>query len=142
VRISRWIGKVALIAATAYVCGCAHGTRDVRKVRTATPLARARAVGRANGQPDSGVMRTLVGRLADADPVVRLAAHEELRKRSGCDFGFVPWASDEERAEPLARWRAWLDQGAISQPQMARSVAPPRSPRKVPLAGSPQVPDP
>ena len=85
-RISGWIGKLALIAATVYVCGCAHGTRDVRRVRTATPLARARAVGRANGQPDSGVMRTLVGRLADADPVVRLAAHEELRKRSGCDF--------------------------------------------------------
>ena len=74
------------MAATASVCGCAHGPRDVRKVRTATPLARARAVGRANGQPDSQVMRTLVGRLADTDPVVRLAAHEELRKRTGCDF--------------------------------------------------------
>ncbi len=140
-RISGWIGKLALIAATVYVCGCAHGTRDVRRVRTATPLARARAVGRANGQPDSGVMRTLVGRLADADPVVRLAAHEELRKRSGCDFGFVPWASDEERAVPLQRWRAWLEQGGISQPPMARSVAPPSPPRKAPPAASPQVPD-
>jgi hypothetical protein len=139
VRISRWIGKVALIAGTAYVCGCAHGTRDVRKVRPATPLARARAVGRANGLPDSGAMRTLVGRLADADPVVRMAAHEELRKRSGCDFGFVPWASDEERALPLQRWRAWLEQGAISQPPMVMSVAPPSPPLKALPAGSPLV---
>jgi hypothetical protein len=142
VRISRWIGNVALIGVMAYVCGCAHGTRDVRKVRTATPLARARAVGRPNGQPDSGVMRTLVGRLADADPVVRLAAHEELRKRSGCDFGFVPWASDEERALPLERWRAWLEQGAPIHAPMARSVTSPSPPRKAPPAGSPQVPGP
>jgi hypothetical protein len=40
--------------------------------------------------------------------VVRLAASEELRKRTGKDFGFVAWASPEERATAIARWRSWL----------------------------------
>ncbi|HEX3450797.1 MAG TPA: hypothetical protein VHS97_21265 [Isosphaeraceae bacterium] len=138
-RIGRWIGKVAFIAATAYVCGCAHGTRDVRKVRTATPLARARAVGRPNGRSDSGVMRTLVTRLGDVDPVVRLAAHEELRKRTGVDFGYVPWASEEERALPMERWRAWVEQGNASQQPVARSIVAPSPPGKVLPAVNPQV---
>jgi hypothetical protein len=139
VRIGRSIVRVAFMAATASVCGCAHGPRDVRKFRTATPLARARAVGRANDQPDSGVMRTLVARLADTDPVVRLAAHEELRKRTGCDFGYVPWASDEERTLPMERWRAWVEQGTASRQPVARPKAAPSPPRKVLPAGSPQV---
>jgi hypothetical protein len=130
---------VAFIAATAYVCGCAHGPRDVRKVRTTTPLARARAVGRAKAHPDSEVMRTLVGRLADTDPVVRLAAHEELRRRTGCDFGYVPWASDEERALPMQHWRAWLEQGSASQQPVARSILAPSPPQKFLPAVSPQV---
>jgi hypothetical protein len=140
VRIGRRIVKVAFMAATASVCGCAHGPRDVRKVRSTTPLARARAVGRVNGQSDSQLMRTLVGRLADNDPVVRLAAHEELRKRTGFDFGYVPWASDEDRALPMQRWRAWVEQGTVSQQPVARPLAVPGPPRKVLPAGSPEVP--
>jgi hypothetical protein len=139
VRIGRWIAKVAFMAATACVCGCAHGPRDVRKVRTATPLARARAVGRTNGQPEFGVMRTLVVRLADTDPVVRLAVHEELRKRTGRDFGYVPWASDEERALPMQRWRAWVEQGEANQQPVAQPITAPNPPGKVLPAGTPQV---
>jgi hypothetical protein len=139
VRIGRWIVRLAFMAATVSVCGCAHGPRDVRKVRSTTPLSRARAVGRVNGQSDSQLMRTLVGRLADNDPVVRLTAHEELRKRTGFDFGYVPWANDEERALPMQRWRAWVEQGTVSQQPVARPVAVPSPPRKVLPAGSPEV---
>ena len=56
-------------------------------------------------------MPVLVDRLSDSDPVVRLAAHEELRKRTGRDFGYVPWASAEERAGPTESWRAFLGLG-------------------------------
>jgi len=41
------------------------------------------------------------------DEVVRLTAHDELRRRTGQDFGFVPWAGPAERAAAVARWRAW-----------------------------------
>jgi hypothetical protein len=56
------------------------------------------------------VIPALVNRLDDRDPVVRLAAYEELRQRTGQEFGYVPWASPEERAGAVGRWRAWIGQ--------------------------------
>ena len=44
---------------------------------------RARAVGLGRREPDSQVVPALVARLDDEDPVVRLAANEELRQRHG-----------------------------------------------------------
>ena len=78
-------------------------------------------------KPDSQVVPALVGRLGDADPVVRLAAHEELRRRTGRDFGYVPWASPEERSTAIDRWRAWLGQGEGSAAASAGAVAPGQS---------------
>jgi hypothetical protein len=75
-------------------------------------MVRARAVGLARNQPDSRAVPALVGHLGDDDPVVRLAAHEELRRRTGRDFGYVPWSSPEERSSAIGRWRAWLRQGS------------------------------
>src|SRR5262249_7321562 len=107
VSIGRSFGWLALAAVPALCCGCAHGPRDFRQIQDPAPLVRARAIGLGGGQPDSVVLPALVNRLADADPVVRLAAHEELRKRTGRDFGYVPWARPEERAAAIARWRDW-----------------------------------
>ncbi len=64
-------------------------------------------------KPDSQVLPVLLTRLGDSDPVVRLAAHEELRKRTGQDFGYLPWASPEERSSAIERWRA-LDVAGLS----------------------------
>ena len=61
-----------------------------------------------NPLKSSDGMAPLAERLSDSDPVVRLAAHEELRKRTGQDFGYVPWASPEERAGATERWRAFV----------------------------------
>ena len=91
--------------------GCAHGPRSFRKVQNQAPFVRARAVGLARRQPDSRALSALVERLSDGDPVVRLAAHEELRRRTGRDFGYVPWASAEERAGAISRWRNWVSHG-------------------------------
>src|SRR5262249_27469972 len=100
-----WIGRTALAAALALSWGGAHGPRHFGKIQHPAPLVRARAVGLARNEPDSRVIPALVGRLADDDPVVRLAAHEELRTRTGRDFGYVPWGSPEERANAVGRWR-------------------------------------
>jgi hypothetical protein len=112
VRIGPWIGRVALVVALAPALGCAHGPRRFGKIQHPAPLVRARAVGLARREPDSRAVPALVGRLADEDPVVRLAAHEELRRRTGRDFGYLPWASPEERSTAIDRWRAWLGQGS------------------------------
>ena len=75
-------------------------------------------------------MPALVGRSRDTDPVVRLAAHEELRKRTGRDFGYVPWASPEERAGAIERWRAFVGSGERKPRLPARPLAPPCRHRK------------
>jgi len=105
-------------------------------------LVRARAVGLGRRQPDSRVVPALVDRLADADPVVRLAAHEELRERTGRDFGFVPWASPDERASAIDRWRAWMGQGKVTPDQAAPPMALPVPPGKTLPAGTSQTPAP
>jgi hypothetical protein len=102
---------IAFAAVVACQSGCAHGPRRFSKIDSVAAIDRARAVGLAGRQPDSTVLPALVGRLGDSDPVVRLAAHEELRKRTGQDFGYVPWASGPERTDAIERWQAWLRNG-------------------------------
>jgi hypothetical protein len=110
--------------------GCAHGPRNFRKVKDPAPLVRARAVGLGRRQADSEVIPALVDRLSDSDAVVRLAAHEELRKRTGRDFGYVPWASPEERAGAVERWRAFVGQGRGSLDRMPPPPTLPSPPSK------------
>jgi hypothetical protein len=75
----------------------------------------------------------LLERLNDADPVVRLAAHEELRKRTGQDFGYRPWDDRAERAPAIARWQAWWS-GLASGPVQPspQQLQPARRQRLVP----------
>jgi hypothetical protein len=120
--------------------GCAHGPRNFRKVQSPAPLVRARAVGLGHRQADSQVMPALVDRLSDSDPVVRLAAHEELRKRTGRDFGYVPWASPEERAGAIEQWRAFVGQRRGSPDRMARPLASPSPQSKTLPGGTSQAP--
>jgi hypothetical protein len=87
--------------------GCSIAPRNFRALHDPAPLVRARAVGLGRDLPDTLVIPALIDRLEDPDPVVRLSAHEELRRRTGQDFGFVAWADPPERSAAVARWRAW-----------------------------------
>ncbi len=134
VRMGRWIGVFVLAAAMAVASGCAHGPRRFEKVESPAPVVRARAVGLGQRRPDHEVLPVLVARLGDTDPVVRLAAHEELRKRTGQDFGYLPWASPEERSSAIERWRAWMSQGQpgiTPSPQLTSTAAPRRTVRRI-----------
>lgn len=112
------------------LAGCARGPLTTRKMKQGAPLAQARAIGLARRAPDSRVLPALVGQLDNSDPVVRLAAHEELRRRTGQDFGYVPWAPPEERATAVGRWRDWLGQGSFATAQALKSPSSPASPGK------------
>ena len=138
--MARAIRGAILLVAVGPLSGCAHGPRSFRKVDNPSPLVRARAVGLARRQSDSRVMAPLVERLSDSDPVVRLAAHEELRKRTGQDFGYVPWASPEERAGATERWRAYLGFAKKNPDLPPLPVAPAAPPSKVLPAASGQAP--
>ena len=136
-RMGRSIGTVVLAAALAPSWGCAHGPRQFENIEATAPLVRARAVGLSAKRPDSEVLPALLTRLGDSDPVVRLAAHEELRKRTGQDFGYLPWASPEERSPAIERWRAWMSQaapagnGITPSPQLTGTQSRKRKIRKV-----------
>ena len=138
-RTGQWIGRVVLAAASAPIWGCAHGPRSFREVQNQAPVVRARAVGLGRRQSVDSVVPALVERLSDNDPVVRLAAHEELRKRTGRDFGYVPWADPQERAGAVNRWRAWMNQGTGT---VDRQNGPPAPPSKMLPVGSSQAPGP
>jgi HEAT repeat protein len=97
--------------------GCSLGPKSFRDVVSEAPLVRARAVGLGEGLPDSVAVPALLDRLSDPDPVVRLSAHEALKRRTGQDFGYVPWAEPNDRRAAAARWRAWWSQRQASMPQ-------------------------
>jgi hypothetical protein len=98
--------------------GCGIAPKSFNKVADPAPINRARSVSLAAGLPQRKVVPALIDRLEDRDPVVRLAAFEELRTGTGKTFGFVPWAGEAERAAAVARWRAWWKQ---CQDALARS---------------------
>ncbi len=134
--MGRWIGTIVLAAALAPSWGCAHGPKRFEKIDSPAPLVRARAVGLSGQRPDAQVLPALLTHLGDSDPVVRLAAHEELRKRTGQDFGYLPWASPEERSTAIERWRAWMSQapagnGVTPSPQLAATETRKRKVRRI-----------
>jgi hypothetical protein len=89
--------------------GCSIAPKTFQSLGSPAPIVRARAVGLGERLPEGRVVPPLIGRLDDSDAVVRLSAHEELKKLTGQDFGFVPWADASERAPAVARWRSWWE---------------------------------
>lgn len=123
----RWIALGMLVGGLGIAPGCGHGPRNFRKIQHPSPLVRARALSLGDRRPNAQVIPALVGRLDDPDPVVRLAAHEELKQRTGRDFGYVPWAEEPDRQAAVARWRNWLNGGpeAVAPAPAAPSKTPP-----------------
>jgi hypothetical protein len=87
--------------------GCGIAPHSFRAVNNPAPIVRARSIGRGDKLPDEKVIPALINRLVDTDPVVRMTAFEELKQRTGQDFGFVPWARPEENQYAVQRWRGW-----------------------------------
>ena len=132
--MKRLAAAFALIAHLTSISGCGLGPRNFRKITHPAPLVRARAMSLGYGQPNSVVLPALLGRLNDTDVVVRLAAHEELKLRTGRDFGYRPWGSVEERSRAIDRWQSWL----VGGPSGQGSTPAPAQPRKSLPRPSPQ----
>ncbi len=103
--LNRWGWWAAPLAALSIGCGIAP--KNFQKVNDTAPIVRARSVSLGSQLPQGRVVPALIARLEDHDPVVRLAAFEELRRGTGRTFGFVPWGGDKDRASAVARWRDW-----------------------------------
>lgn len=125
-RMRRALGTIALILMLALSQGCGMAKpRNFRKIQHPAPMVRARALSLGDRRPGEQVIPALVGRLDDPDPVVRLAAHEELKKRTGQDFGYVPWEEAAERQPAVGRWKDWL---------AGKSPTPTATPQRQPTA--------
>jgi hypothetical protein len=98
-----WLGLPLL----AMGLGCSIAPKTFQSLSNPAAIVRARAVGLGHELPEGQVIPPLIEHLNDPDAVVRLKANEELRKRTGQDFGFIPWADIAERAPAVARWNEW-----------------------------------
>jgi hypothetical protein len=101
----RWVWLAAFIALAGP--GCSIAPKTFKKVNDPSAIVRARSVSLGSKLPTQAVVPALIDRLEDKDPVVRLAAYEELKRGTGRSFGYVPWGADSERAGAVSRWRAW-----------------------------------
>ena len=119
-----WCVATSLIG---LVPGCSLAPKSFRDMLAPAPIVRARAVGLGEDQPEWVAVPAMLDRLGDPDPVVRMTAHDGLKKRTHQDFGFVPWASAEERQVAVGRWRGWWDaragQAAYPKDEQLRKVA-------------------
>lgn len=121
--------------------GCSLAPKSFRDMLAPAPVVRARAVGLGESQPEQVAVPALLGRLGDPDPVVRMTANDALKKRTGRDFGFVPWGEPADRLAAVDRWRGWWDdrarQAAYPKDDELRKVAiqPDRRRRKRRLGG-------
>ncbi len=104
-RRQRWFGIAATLALIG--SGCSVAPKSFRKVNDEAAITRARSVSLGSKLPQGRVVPALIDRLEDRDPVVRLAAFEELKKGTGRTFGFIPWSGDSDRARSVSRWREW-----------------------------------
>jgi hypothetical protein len=93
--------------ALACVSGCSLAPKGFGGIKKPEPLVRARAIPLGRNKSDEKVVPSLITSLDDKDAVVRMTASEELKKRSGQDFGYVPYAEPEERAPAVSKWNAW-----------------------------------
>lgn len=136
----RWIALGMLVGILGSASGCGLGPRNFRKIKHPSPLVRARALSLGDRRPSAQVIPALVARLDDPDPVVRLAAHEELKQRTGQDFGYVAWDEEPERKAAVERWRAWLSGRPI--PTAPAPSPAPAAPGKTPPAPTKAPPSP
>ncbi|WP_422925214.1 hypothetical protein [Singulisphaera sp. PoT] len=113
-RVPVWLVLALLLLAD----GCGIAPKGFKSLNNPAAITRARSVGLGNNLPNARVIPALIDRLSDTDPVVRLSAHEELKKRTGQDFGYVPWGELGERNQAVARWKQWWGD---QKPALARN---------------------
>ena len=111
-RSKRLAPLLATGLAALLLSGCSLAPKSFKGIGKPEPLVRARAIPLGRKLPEQKVVPGLIASLDDRDQVVRMAASEELKKRSGKDFGFVPYAEAEDRAPAVSRWQSWWDSHA------------------------------
>jgi hypothetical protein len=107
--------------------GCTLAPKSFVQANDPAPLVRARAIGLSRSLPNEQAIPALIGMLDDDDGVVRLAAIEQLKLRTGRDLGYPAWGDPAERAPAIAAWQAWWNSarpGVYASSQQPTRVTP------------------
>ncbi len=86
--------------------GTALAKRLLEDEESSVRMRAAIALGN-KGEPEG--VAVLADYLGSENTVERVRAWKALKGLTGRDFGYVPMATEEERAEAQKEWRAWLD---------------------------------
>lgn len=134
---SRSAIPLAMAGLLAGLSGCTIAPKRFSDTANPAPLVRARAATMGDHLPSQVVVPALLDRLNDSDPVVRLTAHEELKRRTRQDFGYQPMEEPAAREQAVARWRAWWSaQSSRSIAQTVPSRKPVRRSTSRPMAST------
>jgi len=90
-------------------------------------------------QRDLAQVPTLIDRLDDEDPAVRLMAGSTLVSLTGHDTGYRPYASSEERQRQQATWRAWWSSQGHGAAPAAPSPSPAGTRAPTPVGSAPRA---
>lgn len=90
-------------------CSLFGGGREPISLSSRDPAAKIPAIKKAVTAKDSQTAKHLVKSLESDDPAVRFYAIRGLQDLTGETFGYVWYADDMDRRDPLEKWRHWLD---------------------------------
>ena len=103
--------RVGLTIVVLVVGGCTKPPRGSKYVSDPDPTVKIPAIHRSVEERNAKALPTLVKDLASDDPAVRFYVIGALMKFTGGDaMGYVYYASPEDRAPAIERWKAWLAQ--------------------------------
>jgi len=137
VRSATGSARICCACGTLLFASCSSAPKSFLSVSDPAAINRARAVAFGFQHSDAAAIPALIDRLTDDDPVVRLASHESLKKRTGQDFGYLPYAEGDELAASVSRWRQWWS--SASSGRMVAGSRPLPSPQASPQAAPYQV---
>jgi hypothetical protein len=105
---------LATVALFGGALSCRKPTSEVRaQLVSGTPAEQARAAVRLAGRQDVESVPDLIRLLDDQDPAVRMYAIMALQDLTGQTYGYKFYASEQERAAAVQRWREALRAGEI-----------------------------
>jgi hypothetical protein len=99
--------QIFIFLSALFLSGCSMAPKSFLSMNDPTAINRARAVAYGQSEPDAVAIPVLIDRLSDDDPVVRLASHEALKRRTGQNFGYQPYIEGDELASAVQRWKTW-----------------------------------
>src|SRR5437016_5105833 len=98
----RTFGAILLV----FSAGC--GSRPKPDVTDPDPAAKIPGITKATRTHDTKAITQLVTDLSSDDPAIRLYSINALQRLTGQTFGYIYYATEDQRKPAVQRWQRWL----------------------------------